>query len=179
MTRWLSLAIGLVALAGCQHLRSYSSVQQAPDGRLAGPKVVVFVDTGDAAKALDLGPTRLLFTSALKSKGFAVKRFAKDDGSIRYALELRGTMRSRCRDGGFDFEWLEMYVIDLARNETVMVLQGSGYTEGCVRHKTAILDEERGTLFRDLTDLLSAAWTHNSGEQIPEKPEQGDTRGVL
>jgi hypothetical protein len=139
-------------------------VSQEPEAPLSGPKVVVFTDTGDASNPVDLGPPRMLFADALKARGFRVKRFAKTDGSIRYAIELRGAYRlPRCRDGGFFFSWFEAYVIDLVKNETVMVLRGDGYTEGCILGKTITAPREEGTLMADLANLLAGAWG-----QLPE-----------
>jgi hypothetical protein len=150
-------------------------VSQEPEASLSGPKVVVFTDTGDASNAVDLGPPRMLFADVLRARGFRVKRFARTDGSIRYAIELRGAYQlPRCHDGGFFFSWVEAHVIDLIKNETVMVMRGDGYTEGCVLSKTIFAPREEGTLMTDLADLLAGAWGQVP-EPTHEKSEVTDT----
>lgn len=66
---------------------------------------------------------------------------------------MRGAITRRCGEqGGYEFELLEVYVVDLARNEQVMAVGGSGYSEGC------LYQGKVGTLCGDLADLLKAAW---------------------
>jgi hypothetical protein len=143
-------ATALVTVACGPVTKTY--VVKPPVDVLAEPRTVVFVDSGDAEHTKGLGDVQLDFGERLRSRGFQVKRFAKDDGSIHYGLELRGEIALRCPDGGHRVEWLEVHVIDLKMNEEVMAVGGAGYTEGCFRGGT------EGTLYADLASRLLAAW---------------------
>jgi hypothetical protein len=86
-----------------------------------------------------------------------VKRFAKDDGSIPYGLEVKADIDDRCSEGGFKFDWIDVVVVDLRSNEQVMALRGEGYTENC-KHWG-----QSGTLFSEMADELLRYWTTEPG----------------
>lgn len=165
--RALPLALPLLLAAACAPL-STAHVIKKPAGPLAPPKTVVFIGTGEAKDTGGVSTAVFVFGEVLRSHGFEVKRFAKDDGSTPYGLELKGGLRERCPDGGFGFSWLEVYVVDLRRNEQVMAVGGDGYTARCM---PPAMGEG---LFEQLAKLLGAAWS----EPTPAAPSPAPTSSL-
>ena len=156
--RALPFALPLLLVA-CAPL-STARVIKAPAAPLAPPKTVVFLGTGEAKETLGLTAAAFDFGEVLREHGFDVKRFAKEDGSTPYGLELKGLVE-RCPEGGFDFAWLNVFVVDTRRNEHVMALWGKGSTANC-------MPPEMGEgLFVQLAKLLAAAWAEPAPAPAP------------
>ena len=121
----------LLALACAEAPITKTYVIRPPGQALEEPRTVVFVNSGDAKETMGLSAVALDLGEVLRARGFLVKRFAKEDSSVHYGLELRGGITRRCGDGaGYEFELLEVYVVDLARNEQVMAVGGSRLQRG-------------------------------------------------
>jgi hypothetical protein len=53
-----------------------------PERALEEPRTVAFVNSGEAKETAGLSAVALDFGGVLRGRGFQVKRFAKEDGSI-------------------------------------------------------------------------------------------------
>ena len=154
-------AIALLAFAalatGCA-LPGQMTVARRPDQPLHGPRVLAFIGSrGDVADEIE---------DRLRDKGFRVKRFASveritrvtsggqlaqyDEASARYAVETDARVVVRCFGGGYRLTRIRVDVIDLASNEVVLSLKGSGYTEDC--------EPMSGTIFADVANAISGSW---------------------
>lgn len=163
------LALGLVLTAACASYQPRVDVTYPAPDPLAGPRVVAFIDTGSPTASIPLGRIRRELTTALeRAGGFGVARFVNAD--VPYGLDVRG--HSEPCDDGFRFEWIEIEIIDLRANRRVYSVRGEGATEGCL---VAVDPDTRkvthGTLLRDLSYALAAAW----GKSAPVVPA-GTTR---
>jgi hypothetical protein len=162
-----------MVLAGCVS-SPVSSVAVVQPGRLPGPKVVAFIDSG-IPQFSEAGGLRVPLGIRLEAAGFTVKRFVDDD--VRYGIDARGAA-SRCELGGtgVDFAWIEVDIIDLRANRVVHRVSGAGATEGCIvgmdqRTRKAIT----GTLYSELTAAVAAAWARSAAPSSPASapPVQG------
>lgn len=106
----------------------------------------------------------------LKKHGFQVKRMATlgvsaenvndrkvtayKEASARFILVVDGyapndTMR-RCFGGGYDFNYINVELVDLKTNETVLHYSNSGFSENC--------PPMSGTIFGDIENMVTGAW---------------------
>lgn len=172
MHRMLLLAAAGLLLSGCAAPRVASvGIARPPAARFTAPKVVVFVDSGDVKNTQGPDSAELLLGEALRNQGFQVKRFAdRGDASIPFALEVRGALeREVCVGPGLSFAWLNVFVIDLKRNETVMTIRGEGPAENC-----RVWAQPNGDLFAKVARTLADAWvTVPAGVQA--EPRAGTT----
>jgi hypothetical protein len=107
----------------------------------------------------------------LKKRGFTIKRMASqnvavervsddkieqyNEATARYIMRIEGyapndKMR-RCIGGGWNFEFINVELIDVVTNETVMYYSNSGYSEGC--------QPLSGTIFSDIENSVSGLWS--------------------
>ena len=138
------------------------TVTSFAESRLEGPKVVAL----DAPRT----PWMLEIESRLRKEGFQVLRWASTSrvkeqtsethieefrkSAARYVLVVDGyapldKMR-RCFAGGYNFDYLQVELVDTKTNETVLNVSGSGYSENC--------PPASGTIFADITNALNRAW---------------------
>lgn len=106
----------------------------------------------------------------LREKGFKIKRYlsqnisveniskektiAYNETSAQYLLRIDGyapnSSMTRCMGGGYIFDYIDIELIDLSKNETIAHYHNSGYTENC--------PPVSGTIFQDVTDLVNNRW---------------------
>jgi hypothetical protein len=106
----------------------------------------------------------------LKKRGFQIKRIASqhmaiekdgpqktiayNEASARFLLSIDGFASSnkalRCFAGGYDFDYIDIELIDIVKNETVLHYSNSGYSENC--------SPLSGTIFTDIENLVNSAW---------------------
>lgn len=156
VARLAVLVVSAVMFTGCGHVTAVSLLKR-PSAPLHGPRMVVFLNSGNVENTKGLAPVEFALGEHLRLKGFEVKRFAKEDGSIPYGLELRGEIDDRCSEGGFKFDWLEVVVVDLRANEEVMGLRGEGYSDDCVHWG------KPGTMFSEMAEQIRASWQETTG----------------
>ncbi|MTD33432.1 hypothetical protein [Paludibacterium denitrificans] len=106
----------------------------------------------------------------LTQKGFKVLRWSSrtrvaeqtsqnrveafNQAEARYILKIDGyapyDWANRCFGGGFWFDQISTDLIDTKTNETILNVNGSGYSENCAPLS--------GTIFTDIANALDAAW---------------------
>jgi hypothetical protein len=138
------------------------TVTSFAEGKLEGPKIVAL----DAPRT----PWVLEIESRLRREGFQVLRWASTSrvkeqtsetrveefrkSAARYILVVDGfaplDRMSRCIAGGYNFDYLQVELVDTRTNETVLNVSGSGYSENC--------PPASGTIFSDITNALNRAW---------------------
>jgi hypothetical protein len=159
MLRTLIITIGIVALSGCA---SSGRVVQLSDVPIVGPKVIAL----DAPSA----PWVIEIQNKLKQKGFKVLRWSSrtrvseqatsnrietfNEAEARYVLVIDGyapyDWANRCFGGGYRFSHISTDLVDVATNQTILNVNGSGYSENC--------PPMSGTIFTDIANAVSEAW---------------------
>jgi hypothetical protein len=157
MKRIVVVAFGVSTLLGCA-LPGSARVSQRPEQPLDGPRELAVVGRrGEVVRMLE---------DKLRACGFRLKRFASvaqmteavPDGRIakyneattRYAIETDADVMEQCFGGGYRINHIRVDLLDLRRNEVIMSVQGSGYSEDC--------PPMSGHVFGDIADAISAAW---------------------
>lgn len=158
MTRILTTVLLSVIITGCASGR----VVQISDAPVTGQKVIAL----DAPSA----PWVIEIQNKLKQKGFKVLRWssrtrvaeqtarnrveAYNKAEARYALVIDGyapyDWANRCFGGGYKFSHISTDLVDTATNETILNVNGSGYSENC--------PPMSGTIFSDIANAVDAAW---------------------
>ncbi len=154
----LFVTLMILAITACASGR----VIQLSDEAVTGPKVVAL----DAPSA----PWVIEIQNELKKRGFKVLRWSTisrvterttansseqyNKAEARYVLVIDGfapydTM-NRCFAGGYKFEYISTDLVDTFSNETILNVNGSGYSENC--------PPLSGTIFGDIADAVNAAW---------------------
>ncbi|GAA0209821.1 hypothetical protein GCM10009123_16540 [Kangiella japonica] len=110
----------------------------------------------------------------LKQRGFTINRMvsqnvtikqisetkseAYNEATSRYILRLDGhapnTSMTRCIGGGYNFDYINVELIDVRENSTVLTYSNSGYSEGCQPFS--------GSIFEDIVELLDKSWHTSS-----------------
>ena len=108
--------------------------------------------------------------SALKKQSFTIKRLASQsistekvsnskistykEATAPFILLIDGyapnNSMERCFGGGYKFDYIDVELINLKTNETVLHYSNSGYSEGC--------PPLSGTIFSDIKNLITSAW---------------------
>ncbi len=106
----------------------------------------------------------------LRKAGFVVKRMVSqnvavervsskktdiyNEASARFILVIHGYAPNnpvtRCFGGGYDFDYINVELIDVKTNETVLYYSNSGFSEKC--------PPLSGTIFGDITNMIVSAW---------------------
>ena len=106
----------------------------------------------------------------LRAKGFKILRMASqhvttekksdnltesyNQATSRYILFVDGyapnTGMTRCLGGGYDFQYINVELVDVQENQTVFNYSNSGYSENC--------PPLSGTIFTDIADLVENTW---------------------
>lgn len=115
-------------------------------------------------------PWVLEIQKRLVEKGFKVERWAStsvvtqqtsgttseqyNQANARYVAIIEGAApldwARRCFGGGYDFAYISVDVVDTATNQTLLNVNGSGYSEGCA--------PSSGTIFGDITKAIDSLW---------------------
>jgi hypothetical protein len=132
------------------------------DKRIDEPKVI--------ALSAPRTPWVIEIESRLKKAGFKVLRQSStkqvseqvspqrteryNEASANYVLAIEGVAwmdaMHRCFGGGYQFDYINAELVDVRSNETLLNINGSGYSEGC--------QPLSGTIFGDIVDGVSALW---------------------
>ncbi|PKM04278.1 MAG: hypothetical protein CVV16_05760 [Gammaproteobacteria bacterium HGW-Gammaproteobacteria-6] len=159
MIRLLLLAILATAISGCA---SSGRVVQISDAKVAGARVIAL----DAPSA----PWVIEIQNRLKQKGFRVLRWSSrtrveertsdtriesyNQAEARYVLVVDGyapyDWANRCFAGGYRFTHISTDLVDTVTNETILNINGSGYSENC--------PPISGSIFTDIANAVDAAW---------------------
>lgn len=132
--------------------------QLIPQNPLTGPKQIAIAGRRDEVeRALE---------DSLRARGFHVKRYVSNtvatdvtspthaesynEAATRYVLELDWELVDRCFGGGFRFKFINVDVIDLRENETVMSMHSGGYSEKC--------QPLSGHIFGGIVQQLEQVW---------------------
>lgn len=103
----------------------------------------------------------------LRQDGFSIKRFATvseveetvsdtrtetyNQATARVVMILDGyapnTSMTRCFGGGYKFDFINVELIDVQKNETIAVYSNSGYSENC--------PPLSGTIFNDISNMVT------------------------
>jgi len=129
--------------------------------KITAPKVIAVSDSRE--------PWVYEIEKRLRKNGFTIKRMASQnvtveqspdkaeiykEASARFILNINGyapnTTMTRCFGGGYRFEYINIELIDVRTNETVLHYSNSGYSENC--------PPLSGTIFTDITQLITEAW---------------------
>ena len=77
-----------------------------------------------------------------------------NEAEARYVLVIDGyapyDWANRCFGGGFKFSHVSVDLVDVKTNETVLNVNGAGYSENC--------PPLSGTIFADIAKAVSNAW---------------------
>lgn len=146
-------------VAGC----ASGNVVQVTDTQIEGPRVIAL----NAPSA----PWVIEIQNRLKQRGFKVLRWSSrtrvteqtsrarsesyNESEARYILVIDGyapyDWANRCFGGGYKFSQISTDLVDTKTNETILNVNGSGYSEGCAPLS--------GTIFTDIANAVDAAWS--------------------
>ena len=149
----------LLGLTGCA---SSGRVVQLSDATIDGPRVLAL----DAPSA----PWVIEIQNRLKKKGFRVLRWSSrtrvteqtsssrlesyNEAEARYVLIITGqapyNWANRCFGGGYRFDHISTDLVDTATNETILNVNGSGYSEDC--------PPMSGSIFTDIVKAVDGVW---------------------
>ena len=158
MIRVFTLLLSIVIISGCATGR----VVQISDAPVVGPKVIAL----DAPSA----PWVIEIQNKLKQKGFKVLRWSSrtkvsektasnrietyNEAEARYVLVIDGyapyDWANRCFAGGYKFSHISTDLVDVVTNETILNVNGSGYSENC--------PPMSGSIFSDIANAVDAVW---------------------
>ncbi|MBQ0761400.1 hypothetical protein [Marinobacter psychrophilus] len=158
MIRIITIVMWFVIITGCATGR----VVQISDDPVTGPKIIAL----DAPSA----PWVIEIQNKLKQKGFKTLRWssrtrvaektannrveAYNEAETRYVLVIDGyapyDWANRCFGGGYRFSHISTDLVDTATNETILNVNGSGYSENC--------PPLSGSIFSDIANAVDAAW---------------------
>lgn len=156
--RVLVVTILTLAITGC----ATGHVTQLSSTKINGPKVIAL----DAPSA----PWVIEVQNRLKQSGFKVLRWSSrvrvteqtekdrleqyNKAEARYVLVISGfapyDWANRCFGGGYKFSTISVDLVDVQTNETILNINGSGYSENC--------PPLSGSIFQDITDAVQRAW---------------------
>lgn len=156
--RLLVITILVLVVTGC----ATGQVTQMSDTKIRGPKVIA-LDAGGAPWKVDI-------EARLKKAGFKVLRWSSrsrvteqtdkkrleqyNKAEARYILEISASAPTewarRCFGGGFKFDYIDANLVDVETNETILNVNGKGYSEGCFPLS--------GSVFQDITDAVQDSW---------------------
>ena len=159
MNRIVSLSLAAALLSACV---STQTKEVLTDKRFSGPKIVA-MSGARASWVYEI-------EKRLRKNGFKIKRMASqnlavekvsetktkayNEATARFILHIDGyapnTSMRRCLGGGYKFQYINVELIDVTLNETVLHYSNSGYTENCPPFS--------GTIFTDITNMISQSW---------------------
>lgn len=159
MKRLLAVVASVVLLAGCA---SSGRIVRLSSAKITGPRVIAL----DAPSA----PWVIEIQQRLQQKGFRVLRSGShtrvteqtssrrvesfNEATARYVLVVNGyapyDAMSRCFAGGYKFDHISTDLVDTTTNETILNVNGAGYSENC--------PPLSGTIFGDIANAVDAAW---------------------
>ena len=145
----ISLAAIIVFLTGCVTTKEQTRYNEA---LIDGPKQVALVGQRQ--------PWLSQIEKRLRAKGFKVKRLTEkvsntttetySQESARVILVVDGyapnKVMDRCIAGGYLFAFINVELIDKAKNEIIATYTNSGFSENCAHLS--------GTIFTDITNLV-------------------------
>ncbi|ROO26781.1 hypothetical protein [Salinisphaera orenii] len=157
-----TLLLALTALAALTACAS-GQVTRLTNDPISQPKVLS-LDAPDAPWVVEI-------QQLLAKRGFTVKRWAstsdvtraKRPGSVeqfhaastRYVLVIEGSAplnwSERCFGGGYKFDHISADLVDTRENQTLLNVNGSGYSEGC--------PPMSGSIFHDIASAVDDVWT--------------------
>ena len=157
MNRIIGVFVTLL-LAGC----ATGNVVKVTDSKIEGPRVI--------ALQAPSAPWVIEVQNKLKQKGFKVLRSSSrtrvveqisnsrtelfNEAEARYILVIDGfapyDWANRCFGGGYKFHHISTDLVDTKTNETILNINGAGYSEGCASMS--------GSIFSDIADAVDSAW---------------------
>ena len=156
----LLVAVASAALlAGCV---ASGRVVRLSEAKVTGPRVI--------ALNAPSTPWVIEIQKRLQQKGFRVLRWSLNtqvaeqtshtriesynEATARYVLVVNGYApydgMNRCFGGGYKFDHISTDLVDTATNETILNVNGAGYSENC--------PPMSGSIFGDIADAVDAAW---------------------
>lgn len=162
MKVFLKVSLGALlvsALSACASGRVLHSGAEPVEG----PRVIAL----DAPNA----PWVMEIQSRLRAKGFRVMRWGStrrvtestdpgrveqyNEASARYVLVIDGAapldVANRCFAGGYKFDYITADLVDARTNETILNVNGAGYSENC--------PPLSGSIFGDIADAVDSVWS--------------------
>ncbi len=153
------LILALLLTSGCVSTKSSDIFLDKP---ITSPKVLAVQGTR--------APWVYEIEKRLRKQGFKIKRMASQGTAIedvsptktkayreataQYILLVDGYARNdsmnRCFGGGYNFDYIDIEMIDVRNNESVLHYSNSGFSEGC--------QPMSGTIFTDIENLINSAW---------------------
>ncbi|TKB90425.1 MAG: hypothetical protein E8D40_11775 [Nitrospira sp.] len=150
----------IVLVTGC----ATGHVVQVSEGKIKGPRVIAL----DAPNA----PWVVEVQNRLKTKGFRILRWSSrtrvteqtasnrleqfNEAEARYVLIINGyapyNWANRCFGGGYKFDHISVDLVDAKTNETILNVNGSGYSENC--------PPMSGSIFSDIASAVDAEWSN-------------------
>lgn len=167
MKRGIAGALTTLCTVGALTACATGHVTRLTDDSLHSPKVIAL----DAPNA----PWVIQIQKRLVRKGFIVKRWGSteritasdgpgrlteyNEASARYILVLKGAAPMnwgrRCFGGGYKFDYLNADLVDAETNQTLLNVNGSGYSEGCAPLS--------GSLYGDIATAVAKLWKTTQG----------------
>lgn len=155
---WVLVAI-LVSLSGCV---STKTMDIFIEQKITSPKVIAMSGTR--------APWVYEIEKRLRENGFEIKRMPSqnvaveqktdtktevyNEAAARFILHIDGyapnTSTTRCFGGGYNFDYINVELIDVESNRTVMHYSNSGFSENC--------QPLSGTIFTDIVQTVTRVW---------------------
>ena len=152
----LILALNFLFLTGCVSTKEEATFILEP---LDAPKEIALIGTRY--------PWMTQLETRLRDSGFKIKRFASvseatekisetksetyNEATARVLMVVDGyapnTAMLRCFGGGYQFQFINVELIDVSKNETIATYANSGYSENC--------PPLSGTIFSDINDMVN------------------------
>ena len=130
--------------------------------QITGPKIIAMSGTR--------APWVYEIEKRIRKNGFKIKRIASqnvaieevsptktevyNEASAKFILHIDGyapnNSMTRCFGGGYNFEYIDVELIDVSANESVFHYSNSGYSENC--------PPLSGTIFTDIAQLVADVW---------------------
>ena len=159
MYQYFAMICLLTIITGCA---STGRVVNLTDVKASGPKIIAL----NAPSA----PWVIEIQNRLKEAGFKVLRWSSrsrvtektsstrleqfNEAEARYVLVVEGfapyDWANRCFGGGYNFSHISVDLVDTLNNETILNINGSGYSENC--------PPMSGTIFSDIANAVKIAW---------------------
>lgn len=153
----LLVALTLLVAGGC--IATYDEVASE---KIKEPKIITLDGSRES--------WTFQIEKRLRQRGFKIKRMAVEkvshekvsetkteiynQASARYLLSLQGyapnSRMFRCMAGGYVFDYINVELIDLQTNETILYYSDAGHSEGCFPLS--------GHIFESIAEVVDNAW---------------------
>jgi len=145
MYQYFAMICLVTIITGCA---STGRVVNLTDVKASGPKIIA-LNAPSAPWVL-----RWSSRSRVTEKTSSTRLEQFNEAEARYVLVVEGfapyDWANRCFGGGYNFSHISVDLVDTVNNETILNINGSGYSENC--------PPMSGTIFSDIANAVKMAW---------------------